>query len=341
MFVPPDEPTGVYLLTVRNHGESARRLRLAPYFQMVLAGQPEYSGPLEIRCDEALERPLLREPAQHVPHRAGVRRHLASGRPRRDRPGPLLRRRPGRRPSRTWSNTASRTSTADPRRPADRRVPDHARRPRAAASTTVVVVLGQADDRARAEAVIRKYRDPDAALAGLEETRRWWLSLMDTVRVQTSNPEFDRYLDWLKYQALAERIWARRGFYQASGAFGFRDQLQDSVNLIWMDPALARRQILLHASQQFLEGDVVHWFHRLQDGRTGFVGADARLGQSPLAGLGRGRVRRRRPATTRSSTSGRPTSSRSSRSRPCPPASTGWGSTRSGRRARTPSTGTA
>ena len=111
-------------------------------------------------------------------------------------------------------------------------------------------------------------------------------------RSRPRNPEFDRYLNWLKYQALAERIWARRGFYQASGAYGFRDQLQDSVNLIWMDPAVARRQILLHASQQFLEGDVVHWFHRLQDGRTGFVGADARLGQPPLAGLGRGRVRR-------------------------------------------------
>src|SRR5262249_10303935 len=69
-----------------------------------------------------------------------------------------------------------------------------------------------------------------------------------------------------------ERLWARRGFYQASGAFGFRDQLQDAVNLVWVDPVLTRRQILLHASQQFPEGDVVHWFHRLQDGRTGFAG---------------------------------------------------------------------
>ncbi len=136
---------------------------------------------------------------------------------------------------------------------------------------TVVILLGQADDRDRAEAAIRRLADPAAALDSLESTRSWWLALMDTVHVQTANPEFDRYLDWLKYQALAERIWARRGFYQASGAFGFRDQLQDSVNLIWMDPAIARKQILLHASQQFLEGDVVHWFHRLQDGRTGFV----------------------------------------------------------------------
>jgi cyclic beta-1,2-glucan synthetase len=137
---------------------------------------------------------------------------------------------------------------------------------------TVVVILGQADDRKQAEAVIGKYQDVGAARAALAGTRRWWLSLMDTLQVQTNQPQFDRYLDWLKYQALAERIWARRGFYQASGAFGFRDQLQDSVNLIWMDPAVARRQILLHASQQFVEGDVVHWFHRLQDGRTGFVG---------------------------------------------------------------------
>ena len=90
-------------------------------------------------------------------------------------------------------------------------------------------------------------------------------------RSRPTGPAFDHYLGWLRYQALAERIWARRGFYQASGAFGFRDQLQDSVNLLWMDPAIARKQILLHASQQFLEGDVVHWFHRLGDGRTGFA----------------------------------------------------------------------
>ncbi len=75
----------------------------------------------------------------------------------------------------------------------------------------------------------------------------------------------------MKYQALAERIWARKGFYQASGAFGFRDQLQDTVNMIWVDPSLARKQLILHASQQFPEGDTVHWFFRQQDGRSGFL----------------------------------------------------------------------
>jgi cyclic beta-1,2-glucan synthetase len=75
----------------------------------------------------------------------------------------------------------------------------------------------------------------------------------------------------MKYQTLSERIWARKGFYQASGAFGFRDQLQDTVNMIWVDPSLARAQLILHAAQQFPEGDTAHWFFLQQDGRTGFL----------------------------------------------------------------------
>jgi cyclic beta-1,2-glucan synthetase len=109
---------------------------------------------------------------------------------------------------------------------------------------TVVVVLGQTDNRKMAAEMIRKYKNLDAARPSLDDTRRWWRSLMSTVSVQTNRPDFDQYQNWLKYQAVAERIWARRGFYQTSGAFGFRDQLQDSVNLIWVDPALARKQIL-------------------------------------------------------------------------------------------------
>ena len=270
VFVPPDEPAGIYLLTVRNHADSAQRLRLAPYFQMVLAGQPEFSGPLKIRFEPEQSALYFENPrntfrtgpafvAISCPvERVETRRGRFFGCDRGvDRPYLMERGEPDTRQTADDRPIAALLTTIE--------VPAHG-------EYTVAVVLGQADDRDRARAVIRTYRDPDAAVAALEATRRWWLSLMDTLRVQTNHPEFDRYLDWLKYQALAERIWARRGFYQASGAYGFRDQLQDSVNLIAMDPAVARRQILLHASQQFIEGDVVHWFHRLQDGRTGFVG---------------------------------------------------------------------
>jgi cyclic beta-1,2-glucan synthetase len=268
VFVPPDEPTGVYLLTVRNHDDRPRSLQLAPYFQVVLAAQPEHAGPLDYGSDEKLHAQFFTNPRNTF--RRGPA-FAAISEPSVDLGlrGPFFGEgRDVARPLMLQLGEPDGLMTGDDRPVAvfltSIEIPARGKK-------TVVTVLGQADDRARAEAVIRKYRDVDRTVASLEATRRWWLNLMDTVHVRTERPEFDRYLDWLKYQALAERIWARRGFYQASGAFGFRDQLQDSVNLIWMDPGLARRQILLHASQQFLEGDVVHWFHRLQDGRTGFV----------------------------------------------------------------------
>jgi cyclic beta-1,2-glucan synthetase len=270
VFVPPEEPAGVYLLTVRNHADFARRLRVAPYFQMVLADQPEHSGPLTVRFEEKLGALFFDNPRNSF--RTGpafVALSRASERVETRRGRFLGRGRSVAHPYLVEEGEPDPTRAEDDRPVAafltTLEVP-------ARGAATVVVVLGQADDRKQAEAVIRRYQDPGAARAGLEDTRKWWLRLMDTVSVQTSNPEFDRYLDWLKYQVIAERLWARRGFYQASGAYGFRDQLQDAVNLTWVDPVLARRQILLHASQQFPEGDVVHWFHLLQDGRTGFAG---------------------------------------------------------------------
>jgi cyclic beta-1,2-glucan synthetase len=270
VFVPPEEPAGVYLLTVRNQGDVPRTLRLAPYFQMVLAAQPEHAGPLKIRCDRGLNALFFENPRNNF--RTGpafVAMSLTAECMETERGRFFGSGRTIAHPEMVVRGEAGTPRTTD-QRPiaaflANLEIP-------ARGESTVVVVVGQADDRAEAERIIRKYQEADDALASLEETRGWWLSLMETLSVQTTSPEFDRYLDWLKYQALAERIWARRGFYQASGAYGFRDQLQDSVNLMAMDPVLARRQILLHASQQFLEGDVTHWFHLLQDGRTGFVG---------------------------------------------------------------------
>ena len=269
VFVPPDDPTGVYLLTIRNEGESARRFRVAAYFQIVLAGQPEHAGPLEIRPDKSSSAVYFENPRNTF--RSGPA--IVAMSPTPDK----IETNRGRffgsgqdiaRPYFVEQAGPDLTSTHDDRPIAallaSIDVP-------AGGDTTTVVILGQADDHTKAEGVVRKYRSADAARAAFEATRQWWLELMDRVQIETSDPAFDSYLDWLKYQALAERIWSRRGFYQASGAFGFRDQLQDSVNLIWMDPSIARRQIMLHASQQFPEGDVVHWFHRLEDGRTGFA----------------------------------------------------------------------
>jgi len=127
-------------------------------------------------------------------------------------------------------------------------------------STRIVIVLGQAGSQAEAEALVARHRaaDPEATLA---DARRRWQTLLGAVEVETPDPALDLMLNgWLLYQAIACRIWARSGFYQASGAYGFRDQLQDSLAVLLTHPAMAREHILKAAARQFEEGDVQHWW---------------------------------------------------------------------------------
>jgi len=265
--VPTDDPTGVYLLTIRNSGDRYRSLRVAPYFQIALAHSPEMAGPLSIDRDGngALffqnPRNTFRSGPAFVAmtesaEAATTARGSFYGRGRSFAHPLMVESGQPDDSSGDAMPCAGLLTTVE--------IP-------AGGEHTLAILLGQTDTRAEADACIRKLGTVDAARDSLQTTREWWTRFKSTLRVETSNPEFDGYLQWMKYQALAERIWARKGFYQASGAFGFRDQLQDTVNLIWADPNLARKQLILHASQQFLEGDVVHWFFTLQDGRTGFA----------------------------------------------------------------------
>ncbi len=89
-----------------------------------------------------------------------------------------------------------------------------------------------------------------------------WKQLLSPIKVQTPDPLFDALVNhWLLYQSVCCRMWARAGFYQAGGAFGFRDQLQDAMSLAIVAPNLLRQQLLLSASRQFEAGDVQHWWH--------------------------------------------------------------------------------
>ncbi|MDO8525146.1 MAG: hypothetical protein Q7S07_01490, partial [Candidatus Omnitrophota bacterium] len=268
VFVPPEEPAGVYLLTVKNNSSAPKRLRIAPYFHMVLGFQPERAGPLVTRYDKKNTALFYLNPrnifrsgwafaATSMPvERVEMNRGRFFG-----REGNVTH------PFMVRTGSPDKSALTDSSQIAsfqgEVKIP-------AGGEYTLAVILGQSDDRKEADKLIKKYKNINAAKASLEETKKWWLKLMQTLEVRTNSPEFDRYQNWLKYQALAERIWARRGFYQTSGAYGYRDQLQDTVNLIWVDPALARKQLILHASQQFIEGDVFHWFFTLTDGRTAF-----------------------------------------------------------------------
>lgn len=122
--------------------------------------------------------------------------------------------------------------------------------------------MGQGADRAEAQALIRRYQDSDQAAAAWEALQAQWTEVLDTVQVNTPDPAMNLLPNgWLLYQTLACRVWGRSALYQSSGAYGFRDQLQDVLALLHTRPALAREHILRAARHQFIEGDVLHWWH--------------------------------------------------------------------------------
>jgi cyclic beta-1,2-glucan synthetase len=126
----------------------------------------------------------------------------------------------------------------------------------------VVFLLGQAPRIENVREIIHAFRDPAELDKALVNTRAWWDARLGSLQVETPNLSVDLMLNrWLLYQTLSCRFWGRSALYQSSGAFGFRDQLQDSLALLYSAPELARAHILLAASRQFTEGDVQHWWH--------------------------------------------------------------------------------
>lgn len=128
-------------------------------------------------------------------------------------------------------------------------------------SRTITFVLG-AGSRQEARACLTRFADPGNCTAELEDVKSMWRGWVDAVTVDTPDPAMNLMTNaWLKYQAIAGRLWARTGYYQNSGAFGFRDQLQDSHIWLPLDPSRTRDQIMLHAAHQFPVGTVQHWWH--------------------------------------------------------------------------------
>ena len=129
-------------------------------------------------------------------------------------------------------------------------------------SRVVTGLLGDVSGPDEVRTLVERYRDPRAVDDALGEARAFWDTLLGTITVRTPDRGMDLLLNrWLLYQTLACRIWGRSAFYQSSGAFGFRDQLQDTLALLTADPSIARAHLLKAASRQFVEGDVQHWWH--------------------------------------------------------------------------------
>ena len=129
-------------------------------------------------------------------------------------------------------------------------------------SRTLVVAIGAAHGRDAAIAMAQRYREVEYATTQIESAVAAWRERLDRITVATPERSFDLMMNqWALYQSLASRIWGRIALYQSSGAYGFRDQLQDVMAFVYSEPAIARAQIVAAAARQFEEGDVQHWWH--------------------------------------------------------------------------------
>jgi cyclic beta-1,2-glucan synthetase len=130
------------------------------------------------------------------------------------------------------------------------------------AQLRVVVLLGSGRSRAEALSLLERHRRGDGGEVAVDRNREAWDRRLSVLQVQTPEPSFDVLLNrWLLHQTLSCRMWGRSALYQSGGAYGFRDQLQDAMALVYTEPALVREHLLRAASRQFVEGDVQHWWH--------------------------------------------------------------------------------
>lgn len=262
VFVPPDDPVKLVRLRLRNRLPRPRRVTATYYAEWLLGALRSQARPFVVSEYHAAEHALLArnawnpEFAERVAFLAASLPPLSLTTDRRffvgrdgdlRRPQGLLR----------WDLGDSADTVADPCAALQVHLDLDA-----AGTAEVVFLLGQGEDRAEAERLLRHWREPGRVDQALEALKRHWDRLLGAIQVRTPDPAFDLMVNrWLLHQTIASRLQARAGFHQAGGAIGFRDQLQDVLSLLHADPGRARAHLLTCAARQFEEGDVLHWWH--------------------------------------------------------------------------------
>ena len=270
VFVPRHDPVRITRLRLTNRADRPRRLSLVSYAQWVLGGEPWRSGQKVVTRRHEESGAVLAtstaadEFAGRVAFAAFVvpaeRVHVTADRTAfLGRYGELA------------SPAAIANAAADAPQPLDGRVGEGfdqcaalwgSFELAAGATAECAVLLGDATDEAAALQLVRRYRRVEACDQELDDVCAFWREMTSAVQITTPSPAIDLMVNaWLPYQNLSCRVWGRSALYQSGGAYGFRDQLQDTAALLHLEAAITRRQIVLHASHQFVEGDVLHWWH--------------------------------------------------------------------------------
>ncbi len=262
VFAPLDDPVKISLLRLRNRTDRKRKLTITIYNELVLGVSRTTSAPYVITSIDAAastifaQNPFNNEFADRTAFAATGERLSSATCDRKEflgRNGTL------KNPAATRRNGLGNRDGAglDPCAALQITVelaPYEARE--------VVFLLGQAASKAEAQKIVQSYNNSGLVNDAFEKMLAHWDDLLGTIEVKTPDAAMDTMLNrWLLYQTLSCRIWARSAFYQSGGAFGFRDQLQDVMALVYSSPAVARQQILLASGHQFKEGDVQHWWH--------------------------------------------------------------------------------
>jgi len=279
MFVPFDDPVEIWQLKVQNRSRRSSTIDLFTYFEWALGQSPDshrefHKSFIETSYEEKAQALFATKRLWEVPTDRGhwntnwpyIAFHSSSRKPlshdgdkesflgmygNQSMPDAV---RQGKLKKRTgnWLDAAASLHTKLRLKPNQ--------------EETICYTLGCADSKAHAVDLIARYRSPDEVHAAFDEVQDRWQKMLGTVNVSTPDSAMNLMQNvWLKYQAIAGRMWARTAYYQTGGAYGFRDQLQDSQLWLVIDPARTQNQLRLHARHQFTDGSVYHWWHPISE----------------------------------------------------------------------------
>jgi len=262
VYVPMTEPVKLVVCKIRNRSDRARRVSVTGYWEWVLGELREKNAPQIVTEMDSQTGALLARNAYNTDFSGRVafvtsseliRSYTGDRTEFIGRNGTLAQPAALRRVRLSGKTGVGLDPCAALQAPVELE-PDQERE--------MVFVLGSARDLASARQLIQKFQNLRSCREALQEVWNYWKKTLGAVRVETPDPAMNILANgWLIYQTIACRLWARTGFYQSGGAFGFRDQLQDAMALVHARPELLRAQLLRAAAHQFVEGDVQHWWH--------------------------------------------------------------------------------